>query len=226
MNNDNQQLLDRIARLEGAIGWVEGAGKLSHPLFALCSVLIGAGIFFAYRGLGIPNHYYQAVMAVLFLLVAYQRRLLRWPAHVGHWILALLNAAGLTLVMKILLGAGERFPFYWLKYPFLSTQRTSGKLINVLPDFQMLWEPTPLALWSVDLTVVQSFLVLLILLGGAFGLQIFVSLIGFLLVIVSLPALLSFEWAWVFPALVCMGVGLYLQSSRSQLIWRSPELRA
>ncbi|MCB0416679.1 MAG: hypothetical protein H6617_03745 [Bdellovibrionaceae bacterium] len=221
MNNENQQLLDRIARLEGAIGWVEGAGRLSHALFGLCSVLIGAGIFFAYRGLGTPNHYYQGVMAVLFLLVAYQRRILRWPSHLGHWVLTLLNAVGLTLVMKILLGGGERFPFYWLKYPFLSSQRATGKLLNVFPDFQMLWEPTPLALWSVDLTVVQSFLVLLVLLGGAFGLQIFVSLVGFLLVLVSLPALLSFDWTWVFPALVSIGVGLYLQSSRSHLIWKN-----
>ncbi|MEZ4749817.1 MAG: hypothetical protein R3B54_04085 [Bdellovibrionota bacterium] len=63
----------------------------------------------------------------------------------------------------------------------------------------------------------QSFLVLLVL--AELGLQIFVSLVGFVLVLVSLPALLSFEWTWVFPALVCIGVGLYLQSSRSQLVW-------
>lgn len=226
MPTDNSELIERIARLEGAIGWVEGASKMSHRLFGLCSVLIGIGIYCAYRGLGVPNHYYQLVLAIGFVLIGYQRRLFMWPSHFVQWLLALLNVAGLTLVMKILLGGGERFPFHWMRYPFVQSQRATNKLLSVFPDWQMTWEPTPLALWSVDLTVVQSFLVLLVLLGGAFGLQIFVSLIGFVLILVSLPALLSFEWTWVFPALVSIGAGLYLQSNQAHLVWKKQSLNA
>lgn len=211
-------LEERVARLEGALGW-EGLGRpLTLPLFFLALAFGLVGLVLLHFSLGVPNHYYQYVLAGATVLLAYHQGWLALPRRWFEWILPAINIGLLSIASKIVIGAGERFPLYWAKFPFLAWvgKKDKGWLKNPIPTPSLTWEPTDLAFWTVDLTVVQTFLVLLVLLGALFRFSLFASLCAFFLIIVSLPALLEFDWNWVFPAILCTGVAFYLQSGRGK----------
>ncbi len=220
--NDNVKLergdvLQRLDRLEALLGTtVPATGSLSQSWWVVSVALMATSVFFSYRSFGVPNHYYQIVMGALLVGLAYHRGSLVFPKPLG-WLLAFLNFTFLSLALKLAIGGGTRLPFSFMKYPDLSIQPAPPKLISVLPNWTVTWQPTDLALWNFDLTVVQSFLVLLMVLAGAIGYQFFASLTAFLLLIVSIPALVDFDWNWVFPALVTGGLGIYLQKNIHRL---------
>jgi hypothetical protein len=79
---------------------------------------------------------------------------------------------------------------------------------------KVLWPAMPIADWEVDLTLIQTFLLIVTLIGALFRFQPFVSLTAFLLILVSLPAFAEFDWRFVFPAMMTAAVGIYLQTAR------------
>lgn len=189
---------ERVARLEGG-SCARATGPLTQRSFLLSLGLSAVALYLAFRGLGFPNHPYQAALGILTVALGYHRRWFR-PFSASHqWGLALLNAALVAMLFKLLIGGGVRHPFFWVKYP-------------AFEQWQMIWQDTPLAAMELDLTIIQSFLLLITLAGALFRFQPFVSLTAFLLVIVSIPAFASFDWQWVFPALIVGAVSLYAQS--------------
>ena len=210
---------ERVARLEGKLGWRRTDFRLSKNVAASSAVAGTAALVFGVIGLGLPNHYYQVVLAVLAVALAYHREWLIAPRGLLVWPLAALNAAVLAVVFKLLIGSGKRYPFFWALYPTVSksdSAEESEKWSTVIPDLDLAWQQSALAAWSIDLTIIQTFLMLITLLGALFDFQPFISLTALLLILVSIPALVTFNWTWVFPALVVAGIALYLQSASFQ----------
>ena len=210
-----ESLEQRVARLEQALR----AGRISHGLGALSqkrflwSFLIAAtAAFLCFRGLGLPNHPYQGALGGLTIALAYHRRWLLWPRRWYEWCIAPLNGFLVAALFKLIIGSGVRHPLYWLNYPVLKFEREAGKWVEVLPDLKILWQPMPIAGWEIDLTLIQTFLAVVTLIGALFRFQPFASFTAFLLILVSLPALSSFNWPWVFPAMAVAAIALYLQS--------------
>jgi hypothetical protein len=165
------------------------------------------------RGLELPNHPYQVVLGVLTIALAYHRRWLLLPSRPVDWLLAPLNALAVSVLFKLVIGSGIRHPLWWLRYPAIQFRRDTGKWLEVLPDLQLNWNDIPLAGWEIDLTRMQTFLLMITLIGGLFRFQPFVSFTAFFLILVSLPAFASFDWTWIFPAMATTAVALYLQAS-------------
>jgi len=169
------------------------------------------GVFCAFRGLGIPNHPYQVAIAGAVTMMGYHSRRLALPQRPYEWLLMPLNLAAFIFIAKIFIGGGVRQPFSWLQYPSMQLIAPTEKWFSVFPKATVAWLPSELSLWSIDLTVVQSFIALLCAFGSLIRFQPFASLCGLLLVIFSLPALVEFNWPWVFPALLLCGMSFYLQ---------------
>lgn len=209
-------LEERVARLEGALGWSKTKVPLQLPLFRAACALGALSLIFCAIGLGAPNHYYQAVFAALTIALAYHQGWFAWPQHKPHWALALLNVALLAMLYKLVIGSGVVEPFFWAKVPVVEAKEADGAF-SLLPKAGMHWEKTALAAWSIDLTIVQTFLLLVTLVGAMFEFQPFASLTAFLLVVVSLPALVGFDWHWVFPAIISAAISFYLQSAEANV---------
>lgn len=203
----------RLAHLEASRHRVPSA-PLDPATFRLGLALSAAGAALAWRGLGPPNHVYPVAVGICVTLIAYHRGWLRRPSAPAQGIVAAANALGLSLVFKLLLGGGTRHPLFWARLPWVRAERAQGEWWKVFPAWQLSWEPTGLSEWSVDLTVIQAFLVVLVLVGSLLRVQLFASLVAFLLVVLSLPALTEFDWAWVFPALLLVSAGWYVQGPK------------
>lgn len=209
-------LEERVARLERELPRAGEARKLSSTHFIVAILLAAGATCTAYYGLGWPNHPYQGALGILTVALAYHRRWLRFPAQWHHWVVAAFNAVTLAMLFKLLIGSGVRQPFHWAKYPSLNVAKSQGKWFEVVPDWNVAWLPTPLASWQLDLTIIQTFLLLITLVGALFRFQPFVSLTAFFLVVVSLPAFSEFNWAWVFPSLVLAAIAFYVQSNEGE----------
>lgn len=214
MEPDSLELEERILRIEGKLGWREREVRLKPGMFPWALLSLLTAVLLGYWGLGLPNHFYQFVLALLFVALCYHREWLALPAKAYEWSLSLLNVAVMTLLFKLFIGGGKRFPMSWLYYPNITKNPPSDESawIPSVSDLQLAWEPSLLAQWSIDLTVVQTFLLLITLVGALVEFQPFISLTALLLVLVSIPALVSFDWPWVFPAIIAATIGLYLQS--------------
>jgi len=204
----NLSLEQRVARLEGALGWGELGGMLSPVRFLIAIALMGCALGISLRGLKVPNHSYQMVIGIGAVLIAYHRGWLLWPQKFYQWVLGLLNAAVLAVLLKLVIGGGNRAPFFWFKVPTISAGNAKNKWI---PSWDLNWEATTFSDWSVDFTVIQTFLLVVTLIGALFRFQPFVSMTALLLVLCSIPALTEFEWNWVFPALMVGALGFYVQ---------------
>ena len=206
-------LEERLRRLETALGQGPPPVALSQRTFLYALALGVATLAIGIKGFGPPNHPYQVAAAALTAALAYHRR---WFLSPGKWLVgiaALLNVAQLSLVMKLFIGSGRRFPFFWLKLPSITQPDAAGKSwYDVLPKWSMAWEPTALTAWDIDFTVMQTFLMIVTLVGALFRFQPFVSLTALMLVFASMPAFLDFQWSWVFPAIATCAVSLYLQT--------------
>lgn len=205
-------LEERVARLEGALGWSHEKVPLGDSMFYAGGALGLFSLALCYVGLGTPNHYYQFVFAAITIALAYHQGWFALPKKTHHWALALVNVVVLAMLYKLVIGSGVVEPFFWAKVPVINSAEGG---FSMLPKANVTWQKTALAAWSIDLTIVQTFLLLVTLVGALFEFQPFASLTAFFLVIVSLPALVDFNWHWVFPAIISAAISLYLQSADS-----------
>lgn len=217
--SESISLEERVARLEGRLGWrrVDYVLAKKEALASLAVLLVGAVV--SLIGLGLPNHWYQPVLAILIVALCYHREwFIPAASRTLTTLLAFLNVLVISMMLKLVIGGGVRHPFFWALYPNLTpaTEEVSAKWVDVVPNFALSWEQSSLALWSVDLTIIQTFLLVVTLFGALFEFQPFISFTAFLLILVSLPALAGFSWGWIFPAMILLAVALYLQSASYQ----------
>jgi hypothetical protein len=204
-----QTLDDRIRRLENQLALRSPGRRPTIPYLLAAIIFCGAAVYVDYRGLGWPNHPYQVTLAAVFLALAYQRHWLRRPSHWYEWGLVLANWVILSVLFKLVIGGGHVVPFYWFKYPTL----VAATQTKWLATPSLVWEPTALAQWDLDLTLIQTLLLLLTIVGTLFRFQPFASLTALILIVVSLPTFLRLAWTWVFPSLLLSSLALYFQTS-------------
>ena len=225
-----QKLERRLARLESLVVGASQPPVSREPSYDLHpGVPLGLGVVVlgcGYLGLGLPQHYYQPLFAGLVLALAYHRRV--WILAAGHWRWPLVAVNFLTLVLffKLLIGGGTRYPLDWLRVPTLQKappSEGSPWYDQLFPAFDLQWEGIPaITDISVDITLIQSMLLLATLAGALFRFQPFASLTAVVLLLVSVPTLLNFNWDWVVLFLVFGGIALYLQSGALNLTSVSP----
>jgi hypothetical protein len=175
-----------------------------------------AALTIGYLGLGLPQHYYQPLFAVLFLLLAYHRGFFRFYAQPWRWPLVVLNFLLLLLMFKLLLGGGLSYPFEWLKVPTMQQLPPADDTWSqkLLPHYEMVWEGVPgISDWYVNITKFQSMLLIATLIGALFRFQPFASLTALALLVISFPSYLAFNWDYVVLFLVMGGTTIYMQSS-------------
>ncbi len=165
----------------------------------------------AYLGMGLPNHPYQLGLAVIALGIAVERAWLPRPKKPAEFLTLGLNAFCLSMVSKIFIGGGIKAPFAWLQIPTLDA--TLGTWI---PKVGVHWVGVPLSSWQVDLTQVQSYLVIVTALAAWLRFQPFASLTLLLLILASLPSYIDFDWNWCLPAMAGACVSFYAQAREAR----------
>ena len=216
MDDNRLNLLEtRVAQLEGRQAAAKPRGRSRfHPGWPLG--LGSLALVLGYLALGLPQHYYQPLFASLFLLLAYHRGLFHLDAQPWRWPLVVLNFALLVLVFKLLLGGGLSYPFEWLNVPTLQQLPPADDswTQKLLPHYQLVWEGVPgVSDWHVNVTKLQTMLLIATLVGSLFRFQPFASLTALGLLVVSFPSYLAFDWDYVVLFLVVGGTALYLQST-------------
>jgi len=186
-----------------------------------------AAVLFGYLGMGVPLHPYQYLFAALLLALSYHRGFLRFAGGRWRWPLAVTNFLSLSFFFMIILGGGIRYPLFWFKAPAVVKQPPPDSASwygRMVPDYSVLWQEVPgLSDWSLDLTKIQAFLLIATLAGVLFRFPGFTSITATALLIVSIPAYLSFTWDWVMLFLVMASLALYLQSQPAQTRYASAE---
>lgn len=215
MSEQTHSIEERLTKLEAKYQETNVL-KLTDRVFVLSSIAMGAAFFCAIKGFDLPSHPYQGAFAVLVVFFLYHRKFISMPDKLFHWVLPLLNALSITVVMKIFVSSGFRQPFEWVQYPIVSMATGEGKWINI-PKLVVNWSPSTLALWTVDLTQIQLFLLIMVFVGAVLRFQLFASLVAFTLLLSSMPALVEFDWSWVFPAILTFIAGIYLQATPRSL---------
>jgi len=212
------ELEKRVRDLEERAG-LRGGGKLPgapsfHPAWPF--VLGLAAIALGYLGLGYPQHYYQFIFSGLLLLLFYHRRFLLLSRGKWAWPQILVNFLLLCLLFKLLIGGGISHPFDWLKLPALTKAPPPGGqswYSPLVPDYTVQWQAIPaLAQWGIDITRIQTFLLLAIFAGALFRFEPFTSITALALLIISVPAYLRFNWDWVVLFIIAGSVSIYLQA--------------
>ncbi len=215
---DKSALDERIRKLEGRLALlgdrtVQG-GPLLHPLVPFLPGLIA--LVFGFFGMGLPQHYYHFLFAVLLLALFYHRGFLLPARGRWRWPQILVNFFILCLFFKLLIGGGTQHPFDWLKAPAISKAPPAGEgswYNRMVPDFTVQWQSIPhVSDWSVDLTKIQTILLIATLAGALFRFQPFTSITALALLIISVPVYLQFNWDWVVLFLVLGSVSVYLQT--------------
>jgi hypothetical protein len=224
-----RRLEQRVARLERALAPTPRPAVTTerlrlHPLvpLLLSFVVLACG----YLGLGLPQHYYQPLFAGLVLALAYHRQF--WTLANDHWRWPLVatNFLIVCLFFKLVIGGGTRYPLDWLRVPAVrKTPLAEGSpwYEQVFPHFDIEWQAIPAVTdLSVDITMIQTMLLIATLAGALFRFQPFASLTAVLLLVVSIPTFLGFNWDWVVLFLVFGGIALYLQTGELTASPRSP----
>ncbi len=207
-------LEERVARLEGKVGWWEERFYFAPKMYASSTLMLALALALSVLGLGFPNHYYQPIFGALVVALGYHRNWFAWPKRGLGWFIALLNTLVLSMLFKLLIGAGQVRPFGWVRSPNVQSgaDEASNSFLKLFPNLEINWGDNVVSTWQLDLTVFQTFLLLITLFGALFEFQPFVSLVALLLILVSIPSLISFDWTWIFPAVIATGIALYLQS--------------
>jgi hypothetical protein len=206
------ELQDRVRRHEQGHP-AAGTHGIHHPAWSLAPGL--GALALGYLGLGLPQHYYQPLFALLFLLLAYHRRFFRLYDGGWRWPMVALNFLLLLLLFKLLLGGGLSYPFDWLKVPTMQALPPADDswTQKVLPRYQLVWEGIPgVSDWYINVTRIQTMLLIATLIGTLFRFQPFSSLTALALLLVSVPSYLAFDWDFVVLFLVFGGTAIYLQS--------------
>jgi hypothetical protein len=193
---------------------VASAGGTPIQAFAFTAGL--AGIALGYLGVGLPQHFYQPLFAALMLALVYRHRRVqlapggwRWPLVVVHFLL-------LCLLFKLLIGGGVSYPFGWMKVPGLDVLPAPDDAHwyeRMVPRVEVVMKGIPnITDWSIDITRLQTLLLVATLFGAVTGFQPFASLTALALLVVSLPTFSNFNWDWVLLFLLSGGASFYLQS--------------
>ena len=205
-------LEERISRLEGR----RTPAMLSlHPVWAF---LLGtAAIVLGYQGVGQPQHYYHFLFGALLLLLLYHRGHLRMAHGYWRWPQIILNFLLLCLLFKFLIGGGISHPFDWVKMPVIIKTPPPGDsswYSQFVPDYTVQWQTIPtVAQWSIDITRIQTIILLATFAGALFRFEPFTSITALALLLISLPTYLQYNWDWVVLFLIIGSVSLYIQSN-------------
>jgi hypothetical protein len=221
-----ERLVQRVAALErrlsaGPVIAVRPTEerRAVHPVWPLALGL--AAVACGYLAMGLPQHYYQPLFAALVLMIGYHRRVWHAPAGGWRWTLAVLNFVVLAFGFKLLIGAGTSYPFEWMRLPSVTTvppTEAESWFSQALPHLTITWEGVPgLSDWHYDHTQVQTLLLITTVFAALFRFQPFASFTALVLVLVSIPTLVDFNWDWLIPFLVLAGAALYLQTGPIRL---------
>jgi hypothetical protein len=217
----NERLVQRVAALEQllAAGPVIAvrAPEVRRPVHPAWPLVLGlAAVACGYLGMGLPQHYYQPLFAVLVLMLGYHRSVWHAPSGAWRWGQAAVNFLVLAFAFKLLIGAGTSYPFEWMQLPSVVTvppAESESWFRQALPHVTVTWEGVPgLSDWHYDHTQVQTLLLIVTVFGALFRFQPFASFTALVLVLVSIPTLTDFNWDWLIPFLVLAGAALYLQT--------------
>ncbi len=216
---DMHDLERRVQILEERMGpAASGTADVLSGLHPFWPLLLGMGaVVLGYFGLGYPQHYYQFLFSFLLLLLFYHRGFLRPARGLWTWPQIIVNFLLLCLLFKLLIGGGISHPLDWFKLPSVVKTPPSGEqswYSGVVPDYTVQWQAIPaLAQWSIDITKIQTFLLLAIFAGALFRFEPFTSLIALALIILSLPSYLQYNWDGVVLFIVIGSVSIYLQAA-------------
>lgn len=213
---DILELERRLGRIEQRLVLEEKADlrPAFHPAWPLALGLIAIAL--GCLGVGLPGHYYQVLFSVLLLLLLYHRGSLGMMPGKWKWPLILVNFLLLCLFFQLLIGGGITHPFDWVKVPAITKAPPAGGqswYSPFVPDYTVQWQAVPkLGEWSIDVTKIQTFLLLAVLAGALFRFEPFTSITALALLVISLPVYLRFNWDWVVLFIVVGGVSIYLQA--------------
>jgi len=174
--------------------WLEDLVEMGAALIALGC---------CYQGIGLPNHYYQYLFAAITILCLYHRGTLPFPQKIQDWALLLVNICLTAMLYKLIIGGGEPRPLAWLSYPTIEGGVTS---------FKISWAAAPGSGWVLPLTSIQSFFLVISLFALMIDLSLLAGLTTFILTLLAIPSLFSFNWDWTLPGLVLGLFSLYLQT--------------
>ena len=209
---DLEKRIERIEERSGAQG--RAALPALHPVWPLIFGL--AAVALGFLGVGLPQHYYQVLFSLLLILLFYHRGFLLFARRGWKWPQLIVNFLVLCLLFKLLIGGGVSHPFDWFKLPALTKAPPSGEqswYSAVVPDYTVQWQAIPmLAEWSIDVTKVQTLLLLAIFAGALFRFEPFTSITGLVLLVISVPIYLRFDWDWTVLFIIVGSVSLYLQA--------------
>lgn len=221
-NQKRESLEKRVARLEQRLGLPTSTRSAPsvldayryHPMLPLGLGLVV--LVCGYLGLGLPQHYYQPLFAGLVVALAYHRKLWLIPAGHWRWAQGIVNFLILALFFKLLIGGGRGYPLSWLRVPVIKKVPRGQETPwydQLFPQFDIEWQGIPAVTdVSFDITMIQTFLLIATLAGAMFRFQPFASLTAVILLLVSIPTFVSFNWEWVVWFLVLGGVCFYLQA--------------
>lgn len=201
-------LTERIERLEhkfGSSALINRDESISQ--FALIPLMLGSTALLWF-GVGNPNHYYQPIFALAAILVAYVRNGIKEKFDFQTIVLTLCDLAFVTLALKVVIGGGDPHPFFWAKFPVLS---------GGLTDFELSWIESPVSEFTIPLTVIQSFFVLLVFIGCLTQLDLLAALGAFVLGLIAVPQLVAFNWEVALLGLILGCVGLFLQFTKQTI---------
>lgn len=182
------------ASKEAADSWIEDLVELAAAMVALAC---------CYQGVGSPNHYYQYLFGTITVFCLYHRGTLPFPHKIHDWALLLINILLTSMLYKIIIGGGEPRPLAWLSYPTIEGGVTS---------FKISWAAASASGWVLPLTSIQSFFLVISLFAVMVELSLLAGLTTFILTLLAVPSLFSFNWDWTLPGLVLGLFSLYIQS--------------
>jgi hypothetical protein len=187
---------------------------IEHPLWAILLSLLALG--FGYLGVGLPTHYYQPLFAATTLVLIWRHGIVELPRSAWRWPQLVLFFLVLCLMYKLLIGGGVNTPFSWLKVPTVEW----GSHPPGTPWYQQVMPVLTIKLagvadisnWQLDITKIQTLLLVTTLIGAMLRFQPFASLTALALLIISLPTFVHFNWDWVLMFLLCGAAAFYMQS--------------
>lgn len=169
-----------------------------------------------YLGLGLPQHYYQPLFAVLILGLGWRHGVIDVPDSGWRWPLVIIMFLVLSLMFKLLIGGGTSHPFSWLKVPVFEMVKPAEEaswLEKAVPQFELNFKGiASLSDWTIDITRIQTLFLVATLIGAMVRFQPFASLTALALLIVSIPTLATFNWDWVLLFLILGGATFYFRS--------------
>ncbi len=215
MSTDLEKIADfhvRLGNLEQLVSELKSSARVPNSPWIIC--ISGAlALILCLLGLGLPNHYYQPLFAVLITSLAYHQSWIPRVSNWYEWLFLFLNCLILSMLLKVFLGGGDPRPLFWLSYPTIEGN---------LSSLSLQWNESSLAQLALPLSSIQGFFFVLLLFSAAIQFQLLASLLAMFLIALSLPSITDFNWNWMLPAFIFGGVYFYLLLGR--LACQNPSL--